>query len=72
MKWNTPTCGNYWAEADGKEETKVEEEDIPEWRGGSEGDPQIEEQLTTTQRSHLLGLLKEFADVLVADMDAPP
>ena len=32
-KWNTPTCGNYWADAGGEDWS---EEGIPEWRGGGE------------------------------------
>ena len=58
-KWNTPTCGNYWADAGGEDWS---EEDIPEWRGGGEGNPKIGEP--TTQRLELEELLKEFTEVM--------
>lgn len=64
-KWNTPTCGNYWADAGGEDWS---EEDDPEWRGGGEGDPKIGEQVTTTQKSQLEELLKEFTEVMSSSL----
>ena len=51
-KWNTPTYGNYWAEADGEDWTE-EEEEIPEWRGGGEGDSKVGDRLFEAQRGQL-------------------
>ena len=62
-KWNTPTYGNYWAEADGEDWTE-EEEEIPEWRGGGEGDSKVRDQLSKAQRGQLEELLREFGDVM--------
>ena len=65
-KWNTPTYGNYWAEVDGEDWTEEEEEkeEIPEWRGGGEGDTKVGDQLSETQRGQLKELLTEFGDVM--------
>ena len=62
-KWNTPTYGNYWAEADGEDWTE-EEEKIPEWRGGGEGDSKVGDRLFEAQRGQLEELLTEFGDVM--------
>ncbi|KAL5516790.1 hypothetical protein EMCRGX_G002203 [Ephydatia muelleri] len=62
-KWNTQTYGNYWAEADGEDWTE-EEEEIPEWRGGGEGDSKVRDQLSEAQRGQLEELLTEFGDVI--------
>ena len=53
--------GNYWAEAG---EEWIEEEAIPEWRGGGEGDSKIGDQLSGTQWRQLKELLAEFSDVM--------
>ncbi|KAL5516317.1 hypothetical protein EMCRGX_G001610 [Ephydatia muelleri] len=58
-KWN----GNYWAEADGEDWTE-EEEEIPEWRGGGEGDSKVGDRLSEAQRGQLEELLTEFGDVM--------
>ena len=62
-KWNTPTYGNYWAEADGEDWTE-EEEEIPEWRGGGEGDSKVGDRLSEAQRGQLEELLTEYGDVM--------
>ena len=62
-KWNTPTYGNYWAEADGEDWTE-EEEEILEWRGGGEGDSKVGDRLSEAQRGQLEELLTEFGDVM--------
>ena len=62
-KWNTPTYGNYWAEADGEDWTE-EEEEIPGWRGGGEGDSNVGNRLYEAQRGQLEELLTEFGDVM--------
>ena len=39
-------------------------ENIPEWRGGEKGEPTVEDQLSTVQKSQLNKVLEKFLDVM--------
>ena len=54
-KWNVPTSTNYFAEGG----VEGEEEEVPTWDGGSEGDYITGGELTTEQRCELESMLKK-------------
>ena len=59
-KWNVPTSTNYFAEGG----VEGEEEEVPTWDGGSEGDYITGEDLTTEQRCELESVLKKHHKTL--------
>ena len=62
-KWNTATENVHFA-AEGEEGEEAEEEDIPEWRRGEDGEPKICDQLLDSQKVQILKLLHEFQEVM--------
>ena len=62
-KWNTAVENvHFAAERDEGEET--EEEDIPEWRGGGDGEPKMGVQLSESHKVQIREVLDEFWEVM--------
>ena len=62
-KWNTAMENIHFA-AEGEEGEEAEEEDIPEWRGGEDGEPKMCDQLLDSQKVQIRKLLHEFQEVM--------
>ena len=50
--------------AEGEEGEEAEEEDIPEWRGGEDGEHKMCDQLLDSQKVQIQKLLHEFQEVM--------